>query len=164
LGAKRIDSAGFMEKERAAKNRTLTVSERERASLKERILFPAGGGLRPEQIVNKTICADLSGIIDLLPAEFADLLIIDPPYNLDKDFHGLKFSGTNDEAYLDYLKSWFPGIMNTLKPSGSVYICGDWKSTFCLYRIMRDFTVIRNRIVWQREKGRGAEADEEKRE
>ncbi|MDR2343297.1 MAG: site-specific DNA-methyltransferase [Spirochaetaceae bacterium] len=98
-------------------------------------------------------------VLGQLPLEFADLLIIDPPYNLDKNFHGLRFSKTNDEAYLEYLKSWFPEIVKTLKPGGSVYICGDWRSTFCLYQIMRDFTVIRNRIVWQREKGRGAKAN-----
>ncbi|MDR3130168.1 MAG: site-specific DNA-methyltransferase, partial [Treponema sp.] len=56
-------------------------------------------------------------------------------------------------------KSWFPKIIKTLKPTGSVYICGDWKSTFCLYLVMRDYTVIRNRIIWQREKGRGAKAN-----
>jgi site-specific DNA-methyltransferase (adenine-specific) len=115
--------------------------------------------LTPEQILNKTICVDLFSILDLLPKEFADLLIIDPPYNLDKDFNGFKFSKTNDNAYLEYLKSWFPKIMNALKPNGSVYICGDWKSTYSLYQIMQDNTTIRNRIIWQREKGRGAKAN-----
>jgi site-specific DNA-methyltransferase (adenine-specific) len=147
---------GFMERKRAPRNRTLAVSENERLILKKKLFYPNTKKISVSQITDKTICADLFDIIDLLPAEFADLLIIDPPYNLDKNFHGFKFSKTNDEAYLEYLKSWFPKIMRTLKPAGSVYICGDWKSTFCLYQIMRDFTVIRNRIIWQREKGRGA--------
>ena len=144
---------------RAPRNRTLTVSEDERHTLKERIFFPKKEALSPSQIINKTLCGDLFAIMGLLPDAFADLLIIDPPYNLDKNFHGLKFSRTNDEAYLAYLRSWFPQIMRALKPEGSVYICGDWKSTFCLYQIMRDFTVIRNRITWQREKGRGAKTN-----
>jgi site-specific DNA-methyltransferase (adenine-specific) len=114
-------------KERSPRNRTLTVAENEQTSLKKRLFFHKKN--------------------EILPAEFADLLIIDPPYNLDKDFHGLNFSKTNDEAYLEYLKSWFPKIIKTLKPTGSVYICGDWKSAFCLYQIMRDFTIIRNRII-----------------
>ena len=112
-----------------------------------------------QQICNKTICGDLFDCLDLLPEEFVDLLIIDPPYNLDKNFNGFKFTKTSDDAYLEYLESWFPKIMKTLKPTGSVYICGDWKSTFCLYQIMRDYSVIRNRIIWQREKGRGAKAN-----
>ncbi|MDR0561833.1 MAG: site-specific DNA-methyltransferase [Spirochaetaceae bacterium] len=148
-----------MDKERASRNRTLTVSADERNILKKRLFFPNGQEITASQITNKTICGDLFEIIDLLPSAFTDLLIIDPPYNLDKDFHGLKFSKTNDEAYLEYLKNWFPKIIKTLKPTGSVYICGDWKSTFCLYQIMRDYTIIRNRIIWQREKGRGAQAN-----
>jgi site-specific DNA-methyltransferase (adenine-specific) len=112
-----------------------------------------------EQIVNKTVCGDLLEVLELLPNNFADLLVIDPPYNLDKNFNGLKFSRSDDEAYLKYLESWFPKLMGKLKPTGSVYICGDWKSTFCLYLIMKEHATIRNRIVWQREKGRGAKAN-----
>jgi site-specific DNA-methyltransferase (adenine-specific) len=148
-----------MLKKKTSRNRTLTVLENERNLLKQKLLFYNGGKLTEPQITNKTICANLFDIIDELPQEFVDLLILDPPYNLYKDFNGFKFSKTNDEAYLKYLKSWFPKIIKTLKPSGSVYICGDWKSTFCLYQIMRDFTVIRNRIIWQREKGRGAKSN-----
>ncbi|MDR2490881.1 MAG: site-specific DNA-methyltransferase, partial [Spirochaetaceae bacterium] len=140
-------------------NRTLTVSGNEQAFLKKRLFFSSKKKITVSQITNKTVCGDLFEIIDLLPVEFIDLLIIDPPYNLDKDFHGLKFSKSNDDVYLEYLKSWFPKIIKTLKPTGSIYICGDWKSTFCLYQIMRDFTIIRNRIIWQREKGRGAKAN-----
>ena len=148
-----------MEKERAPRNRTLTISETERNVLKKKLVSPNNEKMKVSGIANKTICGDLFEVIDLLPTEFVDLLIIDPPYNLDKDFHGFKFSKTDDWVYLEYLKVWFPKIMKTLKPTGSVYICGDWKSTFCLYQIMKDFTVIRNRIIWQREKGRGAKSN-----
>jgi site-specific DNA-methyltransferase (adenine-specific) len=150
---------GTVEKKKAPRNRTVMLCENEWKSLRKRLLFPVGASLSISQILNKTICGDLFEIVNLLPSEFADLLIIDPPYNLDKNFHGFKFSKIDDASYLEYLKCWFPKIMNILKPTGSVYICGDWKSTFCLYQIMRDFTTIRNRIIWQREKGRGAKAN-----
>jgi site-specific DNA-methyltransferase (adenine-specific) len=94
-----------MKKERATNNRTLTILEDERSFLKEKIFYPNKEKLSASQIINKTICADLFSMIDLLPTEFVDLLIIDPPYNLDKNFHGIKFSKTNDEIYLEYLKS-----------------------------------------------------------
>jgi site-specific DNA-methyltransferase (adenine-specific) len=148
-----------MQKEKAPRNRTLTILENEYDALKEKIFVPQKEKLSVDEIINKTICGDLFGMLDLLPKEFVDLLIIDPPYNLSKNFNGFKFAKTNDDAYLEYLMSWFPKIMNTLKPTGSVYICGDWKSTFCLYQIMRDWTIVRNRIIWQREKGRGAKSN-----
>jgi site-specific DNA-methyltransferase (adenine-specific) len=148
-----------MDKIRAPRNRTLTISEKELNLFKKKLFYPDCKNLSISQVINKTICTDLFSVLDTLPCEFVDLLIIDPPYNLDKDFNGFKFSKTNDNAYLEYLNSWFPKIMNTLKPTGSVYICGDWKSTYCLYQIMRDYTIIRNRIIWQREKGRGAKTN-----
>jgi site-specific DNA-methyltransferase (adenine-specific) len=98
-------------------------------------------------------------ILDWLPVEFVDLLIIDPPYNLSKNFNGLQFSKTDDQTYLEYLKNWFPKIIKVLKPNGSIYVCGDWKSTFCLYQIMKEYVIVRNRITWQREKGRGSKSN-----
>jgi len=147
-----------VEKERAPRNRTLSVNDDERKFYMEHILYP-NGELAIDTIINRTICSDLFQIIDNLPHAFVDLLVIDPPYNLDKDFHGVKFTKSDDESYLEYLLSWFPKILKVLKPNGSVYICGDWKSTFCLYQVMKNYTQIRNRITWQREKGRGAKSN-----
>ena len=148
-----------MQKQRAPGNRTLTISADEKTAFRKNLVIPGKNALSADEITNKTICGNLFDLLDLLPTEFADLLIIDPPYNLDKSFKDFKFSKTNDDAYYKYLESWFPGLLRALKPSGSVYICGDWKSTFCLYRIMKEYTIIRNRIIWQREKGRGAKAN-----
>ena len=148
-----------MQKEKAPRNRTLTILENEYNTLKEKIFVPQKEKLLAEQIINKTICADLFDVLDLLPNEFADLIIIDPPYNLSKDYNGFKFSKTNDDVYLEYLKSWFPKIIKTLKPTGSVYICGDWKCTSALQQIMTENLYVMNRITWQREKGRGAKAN-----
>jgi site-specific DNA-methyltransferase (adenine-specific) len=148
-----------MEKRRASRNKTITISEDESSLLRSRLFYPCGEKVSCSQILNKTVCADLFSVVGALPKNFVDLLIVDPPYNLDKDFNGLKFSKKDDDAYLKYLNSWFPKVLETLKPTGSVYLCGDWKSTFCLYLVMRDNTTIRNRIIWQREKGRGAKTN-----
>ena len=148
-----------MNRQRAPRNRTLTVSQNELKSLKKNLVIPKDGIFKAEELINRTICGDLFNILDKLPSSFVDLLIIDPPYNLDKNFNGFKFTKGNDEDYLLYLNNWFPKLLNTLKPNGSVYICGDWKSTYSLYIIMRDNLIIRNRIIWQREKGRGAKAN-----
>jgi site-specific DNA-methyltransferase (adenine-specific) len=147
-----------VEKVRAPRNRTLTVTNDERERYKKNIVFHTQE-LNIETILNKTICSDLFTIIDKLPTSCVDLLIIDPPYNLNKNFHGVKFSKSDDESYLEYLRTWFPKILKVLKPNGSVYICGDWKSTSCLYQIMKENTEVRSRITWQREKGRGAKTN-----
>ncbi|MGI5173104.1 site-specific DNA-methyltransferase [Treponema sp. OMZ 840] len=146
-------------KQRSPKNKTLRLSEEERVLYKSKLVYAGSQTLSLETLKNKTLCADLFGVLDALPPFCADLLIIDPPYNLDKNFHGFKFSKSGDEAYSEYVYSWFPRLLRVLKPNGSVYICGDWKSSFCLYEIMKKHTVVRSRITWQREKGRGARAN-----
>ena len=144
-------------KKRAARNRTLTLDDNERQEFSFNLFRPEKGKkLAPDSIQNKTILADIFDVIDFLPPNFADLIILDPPYNLSRDFHGFKFKATDNERYLEYLRSWFPKIVNCLKPSGSLYMCGDWKNTSALQQVLSDHLTVINRITWQREKGRGA--------
>ena len=146
-----------MEKERAKRNRTLTLTDNDREELIKRVLIPTKNQpLTLDEIRNKTISADLFDVIDYLPANSADLIIIDPPYNLTKNFHGFKFTSSTDDEYLAYLRSWFSKIVSVLKPNGSLYLCGDWKCTAALQRVMSENLTILNRITWQREKGRAA--------
>jgi len=114
---------------------------------------------RIEDIVNRTILGDSMEVIKLIPDESFDLIILDPPYNLTKDFNGFKFENRTDALYLDYLRSWFPEVVRTLKSSGSIYLCGDWKCTSALQTIMAENLEVLNRITWQREKGRGAKSN-----
>jgi len=148
-----------MIKERAPRNKTLQVIEEETTELKKRLLFPAGLPISENSLTNKTICGDLFQTIDLLPDAFADLIIIDPPYNIRKDFAEMKFRQMNNNAYLEYLRSWFPKVVEKLKSNGSLYICGDWKSTAALHTVMDENLAVINRITWQREKGKGAKSN-----
>lgn len=43
-----------------------------------------------------------------------------------------------------------------LKPTASVYICSDWSTSPAVYEVAAEHLVVRNRITWEREKGRGA--------
>ncbi len=145
------------EKRRAPRNKTLSVTERERIKYRQRLLKPGDLINTPMQsLINKTITGDFLSVMNHLPRAFADLIIIDPPYNRDKDFHGVKFRATNHADYLGYLRSWFPQVVSLLKSNGSLYICGDWRSTAALQTVMEEHLIPLNRITWQREKGRGA--------
>ena len=153
------------EKKRAGRNRTITLSEAEKETLKKRLIevrgdFDTASGLLNQQdFLDHTINADLLTALPLLPDEFADLIIIDPPYNLTKNFNGKIFTARDEASYEEYLMSWFPQVCKKLKPSGSLYMCGDWKCTAALQRAMESELSILNRITWQREKGRGAKAN-----
>lgn len=145
-------------KERSPRNKTLTLSENEMERLASG-LKPAIPGMLPDQIKNRVFHADMTQIAGFFPTQCVDLLILDPPYNLDKDFHGLRFSKGKDDRYLAYLESWFPLLLPLLKPTASVYFCGDWRNCASIYTLLNKYLKIRNRITWQREKGRGASAN-----
>lgn len=149
-----------VKKERAPRNRTLSLSAGERIALRER-LFDASTetDFSAEKILGRTILGDALRVLPELPSEMADLIVVDPPYNLDKDFNGNRFRSMSDADYEDYLDSWMGELSRILSKSGTIYVCGDWKSSFAIQRsLLKNFTVL-NRITWGREKGRGASAN-----
>ena len=57
---------------------------------------------------------------------------------------------------MEWLESWLPKLIHTLKPGASVYICGDWRSSTAIQLVCDKYLIVRNRITFEREKGRGA--------
>lgn len=109
-----------------------------------------------EQILNKTIIGDTFNTLPLLPNSFVDLLIVDPPYNLRKNYNGNIFNQISDDLYEEYTESWLTLCVPLLKPTASIYVCCDWKSSSAIYKVLKKYFHVQNRITWQREKGRGA--------
>jgi len=107
-------------------------------------------------IINQTIHQDLFELMEFLPAQSVDLLFIDPPYNLTKIFNASKFQKTDLDSYTNWLDRCLSGLENVLKPTASIYICADWQSSPAVYDVIKNRFQVRNRITWEREKGRGA--------
>lgn len=143
------------QKKRAERNRTLTILPQEEEVLKKNIETLETVS-RSKDFINKTVNANLMDVLPLIPDGFANLIIIDPPYNLTKDFNGMKFNAMKEDRYEAYLDSWLPLVCKKLSSSGSLYLCGDWKCTSSLQRALEKNLTVINRITWQREKGRGA--------
>lgn len=118
--------------------------------------------LRPDDIkegtipVNQFIVGDCFEVMKQLPEHFVDLIIVDPPYNLEKNYHGNRFSRISTEAYRQYTISWLERTLPLLKAEASIYVCCDWQSSLVIGDVLQDYLYVRNRITWQREKGRGA--------
>jgi site-specific DNA-methyltransferase (adenine-specific) len=145
-------------KERAPRNRTLIVHENEKMALMSQTVS-LKAACTPEEIDGKLIHQDLFACIDLLPDQFIDLLIIDPPYNLTKKFGNSTFSKTSSEEYEDWLDTWMAKLKRCLKKSASLYVCCDWQSSKSVQTILEKHFIVRNRITWEREKGRGANSN-----
>lgn len=109
-----------------------------------------------DEVLDKTILGDTFETLKLLPENSIDLLIVDPPYNLAKDFNGKKFKKTSDDVYEEYTESWISLIAPLLKDNATIYVCCDWQSSPAIGRVLKKHFYLQNRITWQREKGRGA--------
>ncbi|MCS7210107.1 MAG: DNA methyltransferase [Chloroherpetonaceae bacterium] len=140
---------------RAERNRTLRLSESDLALQAKRLKTLAAKATLSE-VENQIFCNDLFQVLDFLPDACVDLLILDPPYNLTKSFNGKVFQARATADYVAYLESWLPKLLRTLKPTASVYFCGEWRMSGALQFVLEKYLIVRNRITWEREKGRAA--------
>lgn len=144
-----------MTERKSKRNQTLSLSAEEMTALRTKLFMPEQM-MTAEEAAGNVFTGDSFEVAKLLPEGAFDLLILDPPYNLDKDFHGFKFSKISDDAYFEYIDRCLSAFVPLLAPTASVYLCGDWQCTAALYAAAQKHLKIRNRITWQREKGRGA--------
>ena len=140
---------------KAARNKTIDISINDGAQYLERCIHLSEHA-NIDAILDKTIIGDCLEVLPHLPEAFIDLLIVDPPYNLNKDFHGNKFKKTSDDTYEEYTENWIKLILPHLKKDATIYVCCDWFSSSPIGYILKKYFHIQNRITWQREKGRGA--------
>jgi site-specific DNA-methyltransferase (adenine-specific) len=144
--------------ERAPRNRTLTLSDEEQKKLLRQVIN-INSSSSSDAIQDRIINQDILSCINFLPDKFIDLLIIDPPYNLTKKFAGNKFTRQSEAAYRKWFELWLPKLKRCLKKSASIYVCCDWYSSKVVQTVLAENFIIRNRITWEREKGRGAKTN-----
>ena len=147
-------SHSFM-KLRAPRNRTLSCSIEEIGLLSQshsRLSQPTDVFSLLDSVVQQS----LFEAIPYLPKNFVDLLILDPPYNLSKDYHGYAFKAKEHEEYAEWFATLLSSLRPALKADATVYVCSDWKTLSIIVPVLEDHFRVRNRITWEREKGRGA--------
>ena len=148
-----------MEKGKAARNKTIDTPLSEGGDYLARCVCMETPTDSITKLLDRTILGDSFVVLPLLPKACADLVIADPPYNLRKSYNGHTFARRTAEEYEDYTRRWLSLVSPLLKPEGSIYVCCDWESSLIIGRVLGDFFTVRNRITWQREKGRGAKAN-----
>lgn len=140
---------------RAPLNRTITLSTSEKRKYRKE-LVQIHSPAHVEKIINKVIHQDFWEVIDYLPDQCVDLLFVDPPYNLTKNFNTSTFKEMTIAKYMEWMDSWLCKIPRVLKPTASIYICGDWRSSSAIHLLCEKYFKVRNRITFEREKGRGS--------
>ncbi|MBC6444229.1 MAG: site-specific DNA-methyltransferase [Alphaproteobacteria bacterium GM202ARS2] len=144
--------------QRSPRNKTLCCTEADTRTYAQHIQY-LNEAVAPKAIEGRVMCGDLMKVAGYLPTGFIDLLILDPPYNLDKNFSGNVFKKQSDGDY----RLWFDRVLSLLhpmlKPQATIYVCSDWRTSALIFPVLDKRWHVRNRITWARDKGRGAKSN-----
>lgn len=146
-------------KEKTVRNKTIDFTLEEGAAYLKKCIRAEAVTDKLDQMLNQFIIGDCLEVMEKLPQKCVDLLVVDPPYNLAKDYHGNKFNRKSQEDYREYTIAWLEKVIPLLKDTASIYVCCDWKSSLVIGDVLYNYFRVQNRITWQREKGRGAKTN-----
>lgn len=114
-------------------------------------------------VTNKIIHGDALKVLAKLEGECADMVFVDPPYNLQLPnkrlvrWSGTKVDGVNDdwdsfrsfEEYDDFALKWLTEVKRLMKPSATIWVIGSYHHIFRTGRIMQDLGYwILNDVIW----------------
>ena len=77
-----------------------------------------------------------------------DLIFVDPPYNIGKNFNGNRDKWPSESAYFEWVSSWLDLCISKLKPTGSFYLMCATQCFAQFDLLLRDRLTILSRIVW----------------
>jgi site-specific DNA-methyltransferase (adenine-specific) len=101
-----------------------------------------------EQNGQKLINSDVFDGLNMVNDGSIDLIFIDPPYNIGKDFNTTKDKWKTEESYLNWSYKWIDICIKKLKDNGSMYIMTStqFMPYFDIY--IRQKMTILSRIIW----------------
>ncbi|MCK9280150.1 MAG: site-specific DNA-methyltransferase [Melioribacteraceae bacterium] len=144
-----------MGKKLGSRNQTILLSRQDKIDFAADLL-KLNCDVLIDDIALKTIHGDIFKVAKYLPEKSVDLLFIDPPYNLRKSFNTIVFAQKTINEYSKWIEKLIISIRHILKDDATIYFCGDWRSSISIQKVLEQFFIIRNRITWEREKGRGS--------
>ena len=150
--------SGMVGSRKAPRNRTLACSDSELGEFSKEILEISSPITVPD-ITNQAVKADIFQAAQFLPKMFVDLLILDPPYNLSKNYNGNLFKAKAGDEYRLWFDKLIDALIPTLKPQATIYVCADWQTSTLIFPVLSSKFYVQNRITWERDKGRGAKSN-----
>lgn len=139
----------------APRNKTITLTLREETGYAKKAV-KLSSLQSAQDLQDKIVWQDTMLALNCIPDNFADLMIVDPPYNLTKNFGKSTFKQMDFSEYKNWLDKWLSKVVRILKPNASLYICSDWQSSIVIPLVAGKYFKLRNRISWERDKGRAA--------
>ena len=109
----------------------------------------------PTDFINKVICGDCLEVMKDIPDNSVDLVLTDPPYNLNYSGRGKvikhkKFVNDflTDDDYISFVSAVVKECGRVLKDDNAIYIWIDWRNYNIWFNEMKKYFDIKNCIVW----------------
>jgi site-specific DNA-methyltransferase (adenine-specific) len=103
--------------------------------------------------MNEVVLQDCIEGMRAMPSNSVDLVVADPPYNLNKDFGPWKERERRAE-WLPWTKTWLGECERVLKPGGSIFVYGIHHHICWVQCHMHDLGLTyRRQIIWHYENG-----------
>lgn len=104
--------------------------------------------------LNNIYQGDCIELMSQLEEESFDLIIADPPYNLNKDFGNNSDKWVNVHDWVEWSKSWIKVAVKKLKPTGSIFIYGIHHYQCYIQVYLYELGLYyRRQIIWYYENG-----------
>jgi len=100
---------------------------------------------------NSTTAIILGDALDVLrgiPDQSANLIFLDPPYNIGKRFGESHDKWPTDEAYVEWCKEWMEECIRILTRNGSLYLMSSTQGMPHLDIWLRKHLTTLSRIIW----------------
>jgi modification methylase len=135
-----------------------------RTEISPALLSPAICATIPPLPLNQILSGDCVEEMDKLPAECADLVFADPPYNLQL-YQQLRrpdcsvVNGVNEDwdkfeslaSYDAFTKAWLTAARRVMKPDATLFVIGSYHNIFRIGAILQDLGFwILNDIIWRK--------------
>ena len=88
-----------------------------------------------DKIELKAVCGDAVQEMKKLPDESVDLIVTDPPYNLNKNY-GKSQDNLEFDEYLQFTREWLTEAKRVLKRAGTIYIFMGMRYISYIYAIL----------------------------
>ena len=76
------------------------------------------------------------------------MIFVDPPYNIGKNFNGLRDKWPSEVDYFNWVSSWLDLSISKLKPTGSLYLMCATQHFAQFDLLLRQRLTILSRIIW----------------
>ncbi|MBF0546253.1 MAG: adenine-specific DNA-methyltransferase [Candidatus Riflebacteria bacterium] len=83
-----------------------------------------------------------------IPDQSIDLIFVDPPYNIGKNFNGRKDKWPTENEYLSWCYQWIDLLLLKLKANGTLYLMTATQNMPYFDIYVREKLSILSRIVW----------------